>query len=168
MKRLVLLLSMTLAACMPPVTFTARQPDSVAQQGTPAGDRPLTSTVGQYPAFSEYTQFARVLPSYQRWYHDVETCSGKKGDGLDGMRWLVAMSPLFRINGGPLVLGSYWRDGRTAMVGLGLEGDSLLIRHEMLHDVLGLPDSTDGGATVHPAAIFDTACASLVYSNRRP
>lgn len=94
--------------------------------------------------------------TYARWWQDVERCSLHAGSFARVHWYVVPDAPYFE-EGGELYDAYWWRyDHRIVVAGAYLE-DSLTVRHEMLHDLVGRGD--------HPAVYFQHACAGVVRCN---
>ncbi len=70
-------------------------------------------------------------PAYSEWWDDTERCARISGDFL-GVRWFVA----FELDGSDEVVGQ-WTERREIILRSDTWLDSIVVRHEILHDLLG-------------------------------
>lgn len=91
--------------------------------------------------------------SYLRWWQDVERCAGRSA-AFDRVRWFVVPGADTFVADGRRVEGVWIEHYRYIVVAEPFMTDSLLVRHEMLHDVLNRVD--------HPAVYFGEACRGVV------
>jgi hypothetical protein len=91
---------------------------------------------------------------YTRWWSMTEACSGASGD-LSAVTWLRAPGSVVLLDG--RAVGGYWSSPHNTIV-LADEAldDGAVVRHEMLHALIG------AAAGAHPRAAFLDACASVV------
>lgn len=116
----------------------------------------LTSAGCEYvlaPALPTGAVMLEPRPEYQRWWAEVEACSGHRGD-FRRVIWLwTPDSPYFRYEND--WYDGYWFEFKHEIVlGAAYVGDSSVVTHEMLHDLLNRGD--------HPAKYFDQACGAIV------
>jgi hypothetical protein len=92
-------------------------------------------------------------PVYARWWADVEACSGRQAP-LARVRWFVVPRVDAFIADGQRDSGLWI--GRYRYIVLAESGlsDGLLVRHEMLHDLLDRAG--------HPAEYFTERCRGVV------
>lgn len=90
---------------------------------------------------------------YARWWADVEACSGRAGD-LQRVSWFVVPNAKwFTIRG--VAYDGYWFEYHHEIVLAAAHiEDSLVVRHEMLHDLLN-----DGQ---HPREYFVERCGAIL------
>ena len=81
--------------------------------------------------------------AYWSWWQQTEQCSGITGD-MNRIQWFVVPSYFQSPKG---ETGGYWEPAHTIYLAGMFTDDSIMVRHEMLHDLLQTGD--------HPAA-FDT------------
>lgn len=86
---------------------------------------------------------------YADWWAETEACSGLDGD-MDRVAWYTATS----ITGDGKIASGRWSPPHDVVLVLGYEDDGMIVRHEMLHDLLG-------GDPDHTASAWE-ACAALV------
>jgi hypothetical protein len=92
-------------------------------------------------------------PAYRRWWADVERCSGLVA-AFERVEWFVVPgAQWFNYRGGRYD-GLWWSHYHWIALAEARVNDSLVVRHEMLHDLLGRAD--------HPPAYFRQACAAVV------
>jgi hypothetical protein len=70
---------------------------------------------------------------YARWYADLERCTGRRGT-FDELRWFVV--PRWTLVPGRHVFGRALPNHRIVLAA-GMESQEWLVKHEMLHDLLG-------------------------------
>lgn len=145
---------MTLAACAPaPKPQVAPAP---VQQGTP-------STV-------ESLLQAEMVPSrfeppgwYTIWWATIERCAGKSGD-FDRITWISVPKAFITFTGGihqGQLLGAFaLPDRHTIVVGIGFTDVEKVIKHEMLHELLGQSE------TEHDPHYFKELCGAEVGPTR--
>lgn len=90
--------------------------------------------------------------SYAKWYAETEACSGLTGR-FDRLRWWTAPGRSFQLETGPQADG-LWDASGNIVIASALIHDQHLVRHEMLHDLIGEPG--------HPAHYFRDRCKGLV------
>ena len=88
---------------------------------------------------------------YARWWQLTESCSGRSRD-LASIRWYRTPGSSFIHDGEPAAGLSF---GNRIVIAQEYLYDGPIVRHEMLHALLG-----DGG---HPRSAFLGSCAALVY-----
>lgn len=89
---------------------------------------------------------------YSRWWQMVEQCSGRAGD-FRRVEWFRVPEPLVQYGG--RYVGGFWesRGNRIVLAGE-FPDDGVMVRHEMLHAILGR-----GG---HPPELFLGSCARVL------
>lgn len=92
-------------------------------------------------------------PIYRTWWGQVEACSGRTG-AFSRVQWFVVPGVDFFIANGQRDNGLWIEHYRYIVLGERRVSDSLVVRHEMLHDLLG--------SLTHPAEYFDQRCGGLV------
>jgi hypothetical protein len=102
------------------------------------------------PPFPDDFMLLTPPAPYRTWWNLVEACSTLRGD-FDALRWYVAEE----VNAGDPTVGATW-NGETNQIVLDntVAGDGRVVRHEMLHALLGRAG--------HPPALFAGTCAHLV------
>lgn len=83
-------------------------------------------------------------PEFREWFARTEACSGRTGD-FDRIRWYVVDGESFPCPGGRCV--GRWNDNHHIYLASAYAGSELVVRHEMLHDLLnrgGHPDPPFG------------------------
>ena len=92
-------------------------------------------------------------PIYRTWWAQVEECSGKTGS-FGRVRWFVIPGTDSFVANGQQVNGLWIEHYRYIVLAESRVSDSLVVRHEMLHDL--------SGSVTHPPELFDQRCAGLV------
>lgn len=89
---------------------------------------------------------------YDAWWRATEACADRQGD-LATVRWFTTPGDSVRV--GTATFDAYWfAAGNTIVVGRAYVRDGPVVRHEMLHALLGRGD--------HPAEYFQKRCAGVV------
>lgn len=86
-------------------------------------------------------------PVYREWWAKTEACSGLKGN-FDRLTWSVIEGPSFSCSSGQCA-GHWSKDHHIYLAG-DWAMDEMVVRHEMLHDLIGLSG--------HPAPPFGQGC----------
>src|SRR3712207_6361615 len=73
-------------------------------------------------------------PVYREWWAKTEACSGRTGN-FDRLRWVVVEGHSFPFSSGQG--GGHLRTDHHNHPAGGLVMDEMVVRHEMLHDLLG-------------------------------
>jgi hypothetical protein len=92
-------------------------------------------------------------PIYQTWWAQVEQCSGHSA-AFGRVRWFVVPNADSFIAEGRRDNGIWIEHYRYIVLGESRIGDSLVVRHEMLHDL--------SGSLGHPAEYFRQKCGGVV------
>lgn len=137
-------------------TFTPRKLLTVASLvALPAGCRDLTLAPAppELPAGSE-----RMVPltRYADWWRDTEDCAGIDGD-FSRLSWFDVPGRTSFTYGGVQYDGYWWNGVHWILLAGDKIADSSIVRHEMLHELLGRGD--------HPALYFQERCAGVVACN---
>lgn len=85
--------------------------------------------------------------SYRTWWEKTEACSGVRGS-FDRVRWFLVPGDGFACPGGRCA--GRWETNHTIYVAEGWRDHEMVVRHEMLHDLIG-----HGG---HPDPPFGVPC----------
>lgn len=83
-------------------------------------------------------------PVYRTWWAQTEACSGLAGD-FDRVEWLVVPGHSFPCSSGNCA--GHWQPGHQIFLASDWTMNELVVRHEMLHDLLqhsGHPDPPFG------------------------
>jgi len=109
------------------------------------------------PAFpSTATPFVAPV-QYRVWWRVIESCAERSGS-FERVSWYsVRHSSDLRVEGEHLI-GAWFPSGNRIVLADSLRGYGPLVRHEMLHAILG-----DDG---HPTAFFDVRCGDAVTCGR--
>ncbi len=86
-------------------------------------------------------------PIYREWFAKTEACSGRTGD-FDRLRWSVIEGHSFPCTSGDCA--GHWRNNHHIFLASDWVMDEMVVRHEMLHDLLG--------RTGHPDPPFGEGC----------
>lgn len=86
-------------------------------------------------------------PIYREWFAKTEACSGRTGD-FDRLRWSVIEGRSFPCSSGECA--GHWRTNHQIFLAGDWVMDEMVVRHEMLHDLLG--------RTGHPDPPFGVGC----------
>jgi hypothetical protein len=86
-------------------------------------------------------------PIYREWWAKTEACSGLKGH-FDRVTWSVLEGRSFRCSSGQCA--GHWSKGHHIYLAGDWVMDEMVVRHEMLHDLIGMPG--------HPAPPFGQGC----------
>ena len=90
---------------------------------------------------------------YREWWADAKRCSGLGGE-YERLRWFVVPGTVsFEYQGGRYD-GVWWSDYHWIVLSEARVHDSLVVRHEMLHDLVGRGD--------HPPEFFEEKCGGVV------
>ena len=92
-------------------------------------------------------------PIYRTWWAQVEQCSGESA-AISRVRWFAVRGSDSFVANGQRDNGLWIAHYRYIVLGEGRVSDSLVVRHEMLHDLTG--------SLTHPAEYFDRRCGGLV------
>ena len=87
------------------------------------------------PSFTASVFGRRPFPApatYQTWWASTERCSGLRGS-FGRVSWYLADG----IQGDGAVAKARWSPPHDIIIVAGYEGDDFIVRHEMLHDLLG-------------------------------
>jgi hypothetical protein len=77
---------------------------------------------------------------YREWWAKTESCSGRTGD-FDRLRWSVIEGYSFPCSSGDCA--GHWRTNHHVFLASEWVMDEMVVRHEMLHDLLGKPGHPD-------------------------
>jgi hypothetical protein len=86
-------------------------------------------------------------PEYRAWFAQTEACSGRTGD-FDRIVWHVVDGESFECPSGRCV--GRWNNDHHIYIASAYLKHELVVRHEMLHDLLGRPG--------HPDPPFGNGC----------
>lgn len=101
-------------------------------------------------------QLIEPPPAYALWWKVTEACSGLRGD-FSAVRWYVVPNVSTIADGSDQSLGMWYSDGNRIVLAGAREMDARVVRHEMLHALVG--PSSGGG---HPAEYFVQRCGGIV------
>ena len=86
-------------------------------------------------------------PVYREWWAKTEACSGRTGN-FDRLSWSVIEGHSFPCSSGECA--GHWRSDHHIYLAGDWVMDEMVVRHEMLHDLIGRPG--------HPAPPFGEGC----------
>jgi len=86
-------------------------------------------------------------PVFREWWDKTQACSGLQGN-FDRVSWSVIEGPSFACSSGQCA--GHWRKDHHIFLASDWAADEMVVRHEMLHDLIGLPG--------HPAPPFGKGC----------
>ena len=112
--------------------------------------------VVQPPPLPESAQALAPLAVYQSWWTETEECSGASG-ALARVHWFVVPESNSFTYQGVRYDGYWWSDVHWITLASTKVQDPYIVRHEMLHDLLGRGD--------HPAEYFQRRCGGVVACN---
>jgi hypothetical protein len=84
---------------------------------------------------------------YRKWFDETQACSGLKGS-FDRIKWYTIEGTDFDCPSGRCV--GRWNDDHSIFVASAWVDNELVVRHEMLHDLIGHPG--------HPDPPFGSPC----------
>jgi hypothetical protein len=93
---------------------------------------------------------------YRTWYEKTVACSGLQGD-FDRIRWYAVPGDGFDCPSGKCV--GRWNSDHKIFVASAYESNEMVVRHEILHDLIGHPG--------HPDPPFGNPCPLTWESWRR-
>jgi len=107
-------------------------------------------------------------PIYREWFAKTEACSGRTGD-FDRLRWSVVEGHSFPCSSGECA--GHWRTSHHIFLAGDWVMDEMVVRHEMLHDILdrtGHPDPPFGQGCPLTWASWNGGTAGLFVGRLRP
>ena len=87
-------------------------------------------------------------PVYREWWSETEACSGLTGD-FDRVNWLVVEGAGFPCSSG--TCAGHWEPNHSIYLAGSYTANEMVVRHEMLHDLLN--------RSGHPDPPFGNGCA---------
>lgn len=105
------------------------------------------------PSFPSQAVALQVPAPYTLWWRATEQCSGLNA-ALSGVKWYVLPSASELVVGGHAYDGYWWPDGNRVVLTKRAALDGQLVRHEMLHVLIGVHG--------HPRSYFFDRCAGIV------
>jgi hypothetical protein len=94
-----------------------------------------------------------VTSAYRQWWAEIEDCAGRSAP-IDRVRFWVVKGDEFPCPNGPCA--GHWRSPHDVYIAETWVHNETLVKHEMLHDVLGTGD--------HPTAYFGAAACNVSWS----
>jgi hypothetical protein len=107
-------------------------------------------------------------PIYREWFAKTEACSGRTGD-FDRLSWSVVEGHSFPCSSGECA--GHWRTNHHIFLAADWVMDEMVVRHEMLHDILdrtGHPDPPFGEGCPLTWASWNGGTAGLSIGQVRP
>lgn len=77
---------------------------------------------------------------YREWFAATEACSAQRGEYFR-INWFVVPGPSFTCPSGECV--AHWRGNHSVFIAQPFVESEMVIRHEMLHDIIGRPGHPD-------------------------
>jgi hypothetical protein len=96
------------------------------------------------------------LATYADWWQATERCAGVSGN-MSRISWFVVPNHTSFVYDNVQYDGYWWNGVHWILLAGEDVTDGMLVRHEMLHELLGRGD--------HPAKYFQQQCAALVVCN---
>jgi len=116
-------------------------------------DTPLAPVTPELPPGAESLT---PLASYADWWHATEECAGLRGN-MSRITWFVVPGHTSFVYRDGQYDGYWWDQVHWILLAGEKVNDAMIVRHEMLHELLGRGD--------HPAQYFQQRCAALVICN---
>jgi len=114
----------------------------------------LAAGCGGFDPGAESTDF-QPPAVYRQWWAETEACAGRRGD-FARIRWIVVHAPSFDCPSGRCV--GRWEATGEIYLARDWVGHEMVVRHEMLHALIGEPG--------HPDPPFRRGC-SLTWDSWR-
>lgn len=109
------------------------------------------------PAFPSGAVQFQPPPVYQLWWNLVESCSGLHGD-FSAVRFYMEPGRTIATTGADSANGYWFSNGDRILVGQERMYEGPLLRHEMLHALLGKAEGSG-----HPREYFIDRCGGVVH-----
>jgi hypothetical protein len=77
---------------------------------------------------------------YRVWFEKTQACSGLTGN-FDRIKWYIVDGQDFDCPSGKCV--GRWNDDHTIYIARAYSGNEMVVRHEILHDLIGHPGHPD-------------------------
>lgn len=119
---------------------------------TACGEFPLAPAPTSLPDLPSGAEALSPLATYAEWWRATEDCAGRQGD-LSRITWFAIPNRASFIYGDGKYNG-YWWDVHWILLAGEKVSDGAIVRHEMLHELIGRGD--------HPPEYFQQRCATLV------
>jgi len=116
-------------------------------------DFPLAPVPPDLPAGAEALT---PLATYADWWGETEQCAGLHGD-MARVHWFVIPNRTSFVYGDGQYDGYWWNDVHWILLAGDKVTNGMIVRHEMLHELLGRGD--------HPAEYFQQRCGAVVACN---
>lgn len=136
----------------------ARRPSELILVAAWLGTLGCRDATGPLPLPAGATPY--VAPAvYARWWAQTAACSGLRGD-LSAYRWYAVPGEVLTLPGGRRAAAYSQVSDRRIIVAERFREDGSVVRHEMLHALLG---TTEGeGHAAHPPIYFQGRCEGWV------
>jgi hypothetical protein len=105
------------------------------------------------PELPEAAEALTPPASYAEWWQATEQCAGLRGD-LSRLTWFDLPGRTSFVYGSAQYNGYWWNGVHWILLAGEKVNDPFIVRHEMLHELLGRGD--------HPAEYFQRRCAGVV------
>lgn len=97
--------------------------------------------IGACSSFTPTNDHSFTPPAeYRVWFAKTQACSGLEGD-FDRIQWYVVDGTEFDCPGGKCV--GRWNSDHSIFISQAWTANEMVVRHEMLHDLLGVPGHPD-------------------------
>ena len=116
-------------------------------------EAPVAPAAPELPAGAEALT---PLAAYADWWRATEECAGRRGD-MSRVSWFVVAGHTSFVYGDGQYDGYWWNGVHWIILAGDKVSNAMIVRHEMLHELLGRGD--------HPAEYFQRRCAALVVCN---
>lgn len=100
-----------------------------------------------------YVNQIKPLANYERWYKWAEACTGLKGN-YKKVRWYVTPAPWNDGQHGGLLTYGMWQRGNRITLNLPEVNDSVLVIHEVLHDLASYHRDQFPDSIAHPPTLY--------------
>jgi len=116
-------------------------------------DLPLAPAIPELPAGAEALT---PLATYADWWSATEQCAGLHGN-MTRVHWFVVPNRTSFVYRDGQYDGYWWDDVHWILLAGDKVANGMIVRHEMLHELLGRGD--------HPAEYFQRRCGAVVICN---
>jgi hypothetical protein len=117
------------------------------------GDFPLAPGPIVRPELPAGTESLMPLATYADWWRSTENCAGRRGD-MSRISWFVVPNHTSFVYANAQYNGYWWNGVHWILLAGEKVTNASIVRHEMLHELLGRGD--------HPPEFFQVRCAALV------
>jgi hypothetical protein len=116
-------------------------------------DLPLAPAAAQPPELPPGAESLSPPDTYAEWWRATEECAGRYGD-MSRVSWFLVPNHTSFLYGTGKYDGYWWGGVHWIVLAGEKVTNGMIVRHEMLHELLGRGD--------HPAAYFQGRCAEIV------